>query len=547
MRAALVVLLEQSPLLLLFLVAAGGYLVGRVRVLGVSLGVAGVLFAGLAAGALDRELAVPEIVGQLGLVLFVYTVGLSNGPGFFRSLRRRGLAENGAALAVLVVAAAATALLGRLFGLSAGRTAGVFAGALTNTPALAAVLEATASADGATRADPTVAYSIAYPFGVVGSIVALALAARLWPDAKDGSASASAPSADGDAAPEPLTGATVRLRLERARTARQLHHELGLRVVFSRMKRGATQSIVDDGTVLEEGDLVHVVGTDASVTAAVALLGDRAEESLDLDRAALDFRRVFVSQPALTARPLRELDLPHTLGATLTRVRRGDVDLLPDGDTELELGDRVRVVAPRSRMDAITRALGDSYRALAEIDVITFGLGVVVGLLLGAVPLPLPSGGHFHLGFAGGPLLVGLVLGRSGRTGPILWSLPYSANLTLRQLGLVLFLASVGTRSGYSFVSTLRSEGGLALFAAGAAVTSLTSLAALAAGRRLLHLPVDVLSGLVAGVHTQPATLAVANERARGDGPNLGYAAVFPIATIAKIVLAQLLLQWAGR
>lgn len=543
MRDAFVSLLEQSPLLLLFLVAATGYLLGRARVLGVSLGVAGVLFAGLAFGALDPDLEVPEVVGQLGLVLFVYTVGLSNGPGFFRSLRRRGLAENGVALAVLVLAAVAAAILGRLLGFSGARTAGLFAGALTNTPALAAVLDATASVQGAARAEPTVAYSIAYPFGVVGSIAALALAGRFMPDAPEGAAPKSAPSEEGGAPPEPLTGATVRLRVEGERTARELHRDLGLRVVFSRMKRGAAQSLVDDDTVLRAGDLVHVVGTEKSVDAAVAALGARGEEQLDLDRGALDFRRIFVSQPALTARPLRELDLPHTLGATLTRVRRGDVDLLPDGSTELELGDRVRVVAPRARMQEIARALGDSYRALAEVDVITFSLGVVLGLLLGAVPLPMPTGGHFHLGLAGGPLLVGLVLGRRGRTGPLLWTLPYSANLTLRQLGLLLFLASVGTRSGYSFVTTLRSEGGLLLFAAGACVTALASLATLVIGRKVLRLPLAVLSGLVAGVHTQPATLAFASERARSDGPNLGYTAVFPVATVAKIVLAQLLLQ----
>jgi len=242
-------------------------------------------------------------------------------------------------------------------------------------------------------------------------------------------------------------------------------------------------------------------------------------------------------------RPLSELRLPDRFGALVTRVRRGDVDLLPEGGTVLELGDRVRVLAPRSRMTEVAAFFGDSYRALAEVDVLSFGLGIAAGLMLGMISVPLPHGGSFSLGVAGGPLIAGLFLGAAGRTGPVVWQLPFSANLTLRQIGIVLFLAGVGTRSGWVFARTVTQGGSLSLFLSGAAITMATTLLALAIGRRVLKVRPSVLMGMVAGIQTQPAVLAFANEGVADDGPNAGYAAVYPFATIAKILLAQLLVE----
>ena len=194
-------------------------------------------------------------------------------------------------------------------------------------------------------------------------------------------------------------------------------------------------------------------------------------------------------------------------------------------------------------MREVARFFGDSYRALAEVDVLSFGLGIAAGLVLGLIPIPLPNGGTFQLGVAGGPLIAGLVLGAVGRMGPVVWQLPYSANLTLRQIGLVLFLAGVGTRSGWVFARSFAQPGSLVLFLAGAGITLVTSLLALFIGRRFLKVRPSVLFGMVAGVHTQPAVLAFANENAADDGPNAGYAAVYPFATIAKILLAQMLVE----
>lgn len=522
-------LLVANPLLTLFVVAAGGYLVGRVRLAGFSLGMAAVLFCGLGAGALDARLALPELVPQFGLVLFVYTIGLSSGPGFFASFRQRGLRESALAAVALVVGAGATLVAAHLLDLDAAYAAGLFAGSLTNTPALAAVVE---QLDAAARDAPVIAYSIAYPLGVLGPIAAVALVGKLR-------------AAAADEVPAVLASRTVRVLRPEAcvEVAAAVLARHGLEIVIGRLRRGEAVRICDEEERLEIGDLVTLVGTEAQLARAVEVLGEPVADPLELDRRVVDFRRVFVSSRAVAGRSLGELDLHQRFGATATRVRRGDVDLLAGEDLVLELGDRVRVVAPRERLPEISAFFGDSLRALAEIDVITFGLGICLGLLVGLVSIPLPGGAHFALGFAGGPLVLGLVLGRLGRTGPLVWHLPYEANLTLRQVGLVLFLAGVGTRSGRAFASLVGSTDALPLLGAALAITAATA-AVVVVGGRVLGLAPWRHGGVIAGVHTQPAVLAFASERAGNDLPGTGYTSVFPTAMIVKIVLAQLLLAW---
>lgn len=533
----MVQLLRESALLLLFVVAALGYLVGRLKIRGFGLGVAAVLFTGLAAGALDPGLKLPEFVQQFGLVVFVYTLGVASGPGFFSAFRRRGLRDNALALGVLLLGAGLAAAAQLALALRPGVAVGIFAGALTNTPALAGVLDVLRQqgASDAALADPVVGYSVTYPMGVLGVLGAIVLARRLGlgKDAPPESASA----------PTTVVGRTVRVtRGEAVRVpARALVEGAGIRVLFGRLKRGGAVTLATDDLRLELGDLVTVVGGEKHVDRATALLGDTSDEHLELDRTVLDFRRIFVSNREVAGRTLAESALPRRFGAIVTRVRRGDVELVPDRTTVLELGDRVRVVCPREKMDEVTRFLGDSYAAVSEIDVVSFSLGIALGLLVGALPIPTFFGPPFKLGIAGGPLVVGLLLGRFERTGRMVWSLPYSAGLTLRQLGLVLFLAGVGTRSGGAFWSTLQQGGGLTIFLTGTAITGAVALACVVVGRRFLRIPIGTLTGMLAGIHTQPAALAFASER-NGDGsPSVGYATVFPLATIAKIVAAQLL------
>ena len=485
-------LLAESPLLLLFVVSALGFLVGKIRLGGFHLGVAAVLFVGLGVGAIDPALKLPEFVPVFGLALFVYTVGLTSGPGFFAALRRRGLRDALFALGVLAVAAGLSVLAARLFGLSGAAVAGMFAGASTSTPALASALEVIKGAPEAARdalaSGAVVGYSVTYPVGVLGVLGAIHLLQRVYRVDYEHE-----PLSRRDAAGlgQRLVNVTVRVTRDEATSAPagELRRAHGLHVLFGRLRREGRLSVVTAETRFERGDLVGVVGGEDDVRAATRLLGEATDEHLELDRSAVDYRRMFVSRPEVTERPLRELGLPARFGAIITRVRRGDVELLPDDDTQLELGDRVRVVAPRERMNEVARYLGDSFKAIAEIDVITFSLGIALGLLVGSVPIPLPGGAPLKLGFAGGPLIMGLVLGRLGRTGSLVWTLPYSANLTLRQLGVVLFLAGVGTRSGYAFAHTLQQGGAAALVAFGAVITLVVAFGTLLVGYRVLRIP----------------------------------------------------------
>lgn len=537
--------LHERPLLLLFGVAALGYLIGQVRIYGFSLGVAAVLFAGLLVGACVPGVGLPAVVPQLGLVLFVYTVGLASGPGFFASLRLRGLRDNLLALGVLVACSLVTLGLGSAFGLDGAVLAGLFAGALTNTPALAAVVEALegSGARGALLSAPVIAYSLCYPLGVLVPLVAVALGERWF-----GVSFASEPVSRsyGVLDDAPIVNLTVRVEGHVAGSARQLRKTAAYAVNFGRVRRGGLTHVVHDETSFAPGDLVTVIGSQKSVLAAANVLGVPAEEHLEFDRSEIDYRRMLISNSDIAERPLRELNLIQGQDAVITRVRRGDVDLVPDGSFELLLGDRARVLAPKHRMAELEKLFGDSVRRVSEVDVITFGLGITLGLLLGSIPLPSPGGGSFSLGLAGGPLVAGLILGRVGRTGPLVWSSPYGANITLRQLGVVLFLAGIGLKAGGSLVGPVSHDAVLQTVLAGLVVTTTSTLATLYVGHRLLRIPLGVMVGMLAGVQTQPAVLASAVEKTGRDLPNVGYASVFPLAMISKILLGQILFQIAG-
>uniref|UniRef100_A0A831UEM7 Transporter n=1 Tax=Geobacter metallireducens TaxID=28232 RepID=A0A831UEM7_GEOME len=540
-------LLIDNPLLLLFIVAAIGYPLGRIRIRGSSLGVAAVLFVGLGIGALHPELKLPEIVYVLGLALFVYTIGLSSGPAFVASLRQDGVRNNLLVLGVLVLAAVLTVAAQRFLALPATITVGLFAGSLTNTPALAGALEtikhlASPNMMEQLLAEPVVGYSIAYPMGVMGVVLAISLVQKLW---RIDYGEEAARTRIAGAATEALRSGTIRVTWPEAgrQTVAELSRQQKWDVVFGRIKRGGEYLLTGPQARFQPGDLVLVVGTDAELQRVAEVLGEVSEEEITADRSEFDYRRIFVSNPRVAGRRLGSLKLFERFGATVTRVRRGDDDFLPHDDMVLELGDRVRVVTRRDRMGEVTALFGDSYRAVSEVDILTFSLGLALGLLLGIVPFPLPGGVTLKLGFAGGPLIVALILGTVGRTGGMVWSLPYSANMTLRQIGLVLFLAGIGTRAGYGFVSTLAKGGGLAIFAAGAVITCCAALATLWIGHRLLKIPMGILIGMVAGLQTQPAVLGYVLEQTGNDLPNIGYASVYPVATIGKILIVQVLLS----
>lgn len=548
MAKLLLDLLAHNSLLLLFLITGVGYLVGRVRIGSFSFGVAAILFTGLGVGAIHPSLQLPSFLYQLGLVLFVYTLGLASGPALFSSFKRRGLRDTLFAVGSLIGAAGITLLLGRMFGLSGPILGGVFAGSLSSTPAMAGVLDfistrAVESSDmGSLLAQPVVGYSLTYPIGVIGVMVTMHLLAMFWK--VDFQAEREQM---GDGSSDRMVREDIQVTVPHVvgQPIRSLFPRKKSRVVLSRLLRGDQQMTVDGDTTLQLGDIVTVVGPKEEIRRFTPTVGQVSTVQPRLDRSQVDVRSVFLSNRDVAGRRLNELGLHQRFGATVSRIRRGDVDLVATGDSILELGDQLQVVAPTNRLNELGDFFGDSFKHLGEIDVIPISIGIALGLLLGMVPIPFLGGITIRLGFAGGPLLVALILGTIGRTKHLVWILPYHANLTLRQVGLVLFLAAIGTQAGNAIGSTL-SGIGLSVIAAGVLITILYSSITLFIGYKVLKIPMTLLFGILPGIQTQSATLAFANDRTGNELPNIGYATVYPTAMVVKILLAQVLVSLFG-
>jgi putative transport protein len=534
--------LASSPILTLFLVIGIGYIVGQIPLKGFQVGVAGVLFVGIAVGALDKAISIPEIVPTLGLIIFVYTIGIQSGPAFFASFKKQGARDNLFALAVLVMAAGLAYAIGHLLHWPAARIAGLFSGALTNTPAVAAARDRIIFVSAGKLApdqlreladQPIVAFGLAYPVGVIGVLTAFEFVRRIWHfEPSNPAEDVAAIRAQDFIVRNPgIFGQSLGDLL-------QLHRETGF--VVSRVRQGRTTLLPRSDIELSEGDIVVAVGDEDSLERARNIFGEPTDEHIELDRTDLDYRRVFVSSAEVVGRRIGDLDLETTLEATITRVRRGDIDVVPSPDTCLEFGDRIRVITRRANFVAVSQFFGDSIKGTAETDFGSVAIGMVIGVLIGLVPIPLPGGNVVRLGLAGGPLLVALILGKLERTGRINWHIPVSANLTLRQIGLLLFFAGVGTKAGYSFVHTFRANGAQTLLA-GACVTVVAALTTLIIAHKLLRIPLDTAMGITSGIHTEPASLTYASELSRSDRPNIGYTTVYPLAMIAKIIIAQLL------
>ena len=539
----------ENQLLLLFTVIGLGYLLGQIKIFGFSLGVSAVLFVGIAFGALDKRLGVPESMYIIGLVLFVYAIGLQSGPSFFASFQKRGLRTNGIAAALLASGAITAIVLWKFLGISAPSAAGLFCGALTNTPALAATVETIKTLSTNLPPDvaelnansPVVTYGLAYPFGVLGVLLWFFVftkifkidfvkeeAARLKESGSDTILSRTYHITN-----PAVAGKTVGDSLK-------LLGQPGF--ALSRIKKAEMTSIVTPDTLLSAGDQIVAVGTSDALERARILFGEESPVHLPLDNTGIDFRRIFVSHPAVVGRRIHELNLEKEFGATITRLRRGDVDFVPSPGTTLELGDRIRVVTRHENIDRITKYFGDSMKSISETDFLSISFGIVLGVMVGMIPFPLPHGMVFKLGFAGGPLVVALLLGRLERTGPIIWAMPFNANLALRQIGLVFFLAGIGTKAGYGFGATFQS-GGWGLIAAGALITTCVVVLTILVGYKYLKLPMSAVMGMASGMHTQPACLAYANQQAQNDQPNIWYATVYPASMITKIILAQIIVS----
>ncbi|MDB5962783.1 MAG: YidE/YbjL duplication [Massilia sp.] len=515
-------LLETSPMLALFLAIGMGYALGQVPILGFTFGAGAVLFAGLAIGWFAPKSAPPGLVGTIGLLMFVYGVGVQYGPQFVKGLRGEGLKYNLLALLAVLLGLGTTMLLAGPLGVSLATAGGLFAGAGTSTPTLQAAIAASGSTD------PAIGYSVAYPIGVIGPIILMTLMERwLKPQV---------------APPSPaLRTAEVTADARFAgRTMAEVGAALPTSVRVIGIRQDHTNQMHDPQCILREGDGVMLLGPPDAVDEAVSRIGSEEPGRLTRDRGDYDVTRVYVSRPGFIGRTLGAIARPD-FPLTISHVRRGDTELVATRDLVLEWGDRLVVIAPAGKAASLRSFFGDSIKGNAELSFVSIGVGMAAGLLLGMIPIPLPGGGSFSLGVAGGPLVMALVLGWLGRTGPIGWRMPVAANIVLRNLGLSIFIGQVALGAGAPFVSTLATQGPAMLLAA-LMVLLVMVLTVLVLGHLVLRIPFDDLLGVCSGVTGNPAILAAASRLAPTDRPDVGYAMVFPTITIAKVIAVQLLL-----
>ena len=532
--------LVEYPLLLLFMVVSLGYLLGNIKIKGNGLGVAAVLFTGLAFGAIDPRFSIPPIVFQLGLSIFVYSVGLSSGPVFFKAYKENGARDFLFAMSMLFLTGLTAAFFWWLLDFSAATITGVYSGSTTNTAALAGVIEfinqsGVSNAQGLEK-EAVIGYTFSYPMGVLGGIFAIIVMEKLLKvdyQKELESLKDKFPLAD------KLTSATIRITNSEISglNIRDLKQSYQLNVSFGRVFQGENMSLVTWSTKLQLGDGLIAVGEKKELDRLTEILGEPTISPTLSDSTKYDLRRIFVSNPQVTGLTIASLNLDEKFDAIITRIRRGDVEMVATRETVLELGDRIRFIARREDLESLSKLFGDSYQQSSKVNLFSFGLGIGLGLLIGSISIPLGSYGEFKLGYAGGPLIAGLILGALRRTGKIVWTMSYGSTITFQQMGLILLLASIGIGSGAAFIESMGMDK-VWVFLAGTGVSLFTALATLFVGFKIMKMPFSLLIGMVAN---QPAILDFAMERTGNRIPMFGFSQIFPIALIMKIVIAQIL------
>jgi len=531
--------------LLLGVAGAAGTALGKIRICGVSLGVAGVLFAGLFLGYLKLRIDahVLEFVREFGLIIFVYTLGLQIGPGFFASLRARGLVLNSFAAAIVALGALLAVgwiASGRLE-LAAG--VGLLSGATTNTPSLAAAQEALkqvgAPADAAVIQG--LAYAVAYPFGIVGIILTMVLVRLVFRiDVK-----AEVARAEQAQRPAQRKPATRNFEVRNANLiGRALGRVPGLAgggVVVSRLSRDGVVAVAQPETRLQLGDILHAVGPEEGLDELRVVVGAEAGVDLKSLPGSITNRRLIVTRSAVFGKELAEIEVFAQHHVVVTRVTRGGLEFTPNAGLRLQFGDVLMVVGEPPQIAEVAAALGNSNQALNSPQPIPFFLGIALGVIVGSIPLMLPGlPAAVKLGLAGGPLVVAILLSRVSNTGPLVWYLPTNANHMLREVGITLFLAAVGLKSGEKFVEVLLGGGGLQWLLYGAVVTAVPLLVVGFVARAWKKLNYSELCGLLAGSMTDPPALAFAQQTTGSDAPAVAYATVYPLVMLLRVFSAQL-------
>ena len=535
-----------QAVVVLSLIATVGIGLGKIRFLGISLGSAFIFFVGIVAGhlglSIDRQML--NFAESFGLVLFVYALGLQVGPGFFSSLRTGGLRLITPALGVVVLGTLLAVVLGRVAGVPLPDMTGILCGATTNTPALGAAQQALKQMNFDSNG-AALGCAVAYPLGVVGVILAIALLRRFVVRPSD------LPSPDADHAKNvfiaefratnpAIFGKSIR------DVALHSHH----RFVISRLWREGRVSIPTSDTTLQEGDHLLIVTSPQEVEALHLIFGRQEKKdwnTRDIDWNAVDrqliSQRILVTRPEINGRKLSSLRLRNLYGINISRVYRSGVQLLATPDLTLQLGDRLTVMGEATAVHNVEKILGNAVRSLNEPNLVSVFIGLILGLILGSVPLAVPGLSlEVRLGLAGGPIVVGILMGTFGPRLHMITYTTQSANLMLRALGLSLYLACLGLDAGASFFATvMRPEGALWL-ALGFLVTFVPVVLVAWGSMRLLGLDFGSVTGILCGSMANPMALNYANDTIPGDNPSVTYATVYPICMFLRVVIVQVML-----
>ncbi len=524
-----------------------GMALGSVKFRGIGLGTSGVLFAGILVGHFGEEVdhQTLDFVKEFGLILFVFTIGLQLGPGFFAALRQQGVKMNVLAAAIVISGAATAPLVGWLAGFDPAAVLGIFSGASTNTPSLGAGTQTLSALPGIAPDRltlPALAYAVTYPTAIVGIIGTLLLLKQIF--RIDPTREAADFAAKNRCQEEPLERRTLVVTNPNLDGMRldTIPGRIEARITISRVRHGEETHAATDATVIHRDDRLAVVGTRAGIDQFERVVGQRSDEDLVRTDSPITFRRVAVTDRDVLGKTVGELNLDDRFGVAVTRVTRADLEMSAVPGLRLQFGDQIQIVGTPADLDKAATAVGNSLKELNETHFIPFFIGIVLGIALGTLPIPFPGLPQpIKLGLAGGPLIVALILGRMGRIRRQVWHMPINTNLAFREFGIALFFAAVGLGAGAKFFATVFSATGLQWLLAGACVTVLPLVLVGIFARVVWKMNFMDLSGLLAGSMTDPPALAFASNIAGSDAPTVAYATVYPLTTLLRILSAQVL------
>ena len=535
----------------LALVAVVGLWIGNVKIRGVGFGIGGVLFGGIIVGHFVDQAGVTlsspmlHFIQEFGLILFVYTIGIQVGPGFFASLRVSGLRLNLFAILIVILGGLVTAVLHKLFDIPLPVVLGIFSGAVTNTPALGAGQQILRDLGVPFEVvdQMGMSYAMAYPFGICGILLTMWLVRLFFRINIEKEAQRfEESSGNGHAHLH-----TINVRVENPNLNQMAIQDVPMlnsdNIVCSRLKRGELLMVPAPGTLIQAGDLLHLVGRPEDLHNAQLVIGQEVATSLSTRGTDLKVERVVVTNEKVLGKKIRDLHVKQRYDVVISRLNRAGVELVASSSASLQFGDILNLVGRPEAIDAVAAELGNAQQKLQQVQMLPVFIGIGLGVLLGSIPLFIPGfPAALKLGLAGGPLIMALILGRIGSIGKLYWFMPPSANLALRELGIVLFLAVVGLKSGGDFVATLTQGDGLSWIAYGIFITAIPLLTVGILARMLAKMNYLTLCGMLAGSMTDPPALAFANNlHATSGAAALSYATVYPLVMFLRIITPQLL------